>query len=61
MVLRDGSEHALVDGKEDIRHSSSGCAEDIPKTDIIEVANEAVGSLAKGKRITPEEPLHRLG
>jgi hypothetical protein len=59
---RNGGEHALVNGKEEIRNELAGdrwSAEDIAEANVIERADELASIVAKGERIAPEEPLKR--
>lgn len=58
--LRDGSEHALVDGKEQVGNSGASnarTAEHVAESDVGEIANELSTSVREGQRVAPEEPL----
>lgn len=60
--VRDGREHALVDGKEqigDLGAAHGGSCQHVPETNVIQISNEGIGAFRKGERIAPEEPLKR--
>lgn len=58
--IRDGGEHALVNSeyqRRDTGRSHGWLAFDTPESEVLEIADEWVGAVAKRKRETPEEPL----
>jgi hypothetical protein len=58
--IRDGREHALVDGEHQIGNawaSNGWSAQNIHISKIIECANVLSSLVRKGERITPEKPL----
>lgn len=59
-LLRDGSKHSLVDGKQQIRDSFAAdgwCGQDIPKANVGQVSNVSSGRMRKGQGVAPEKPL----
>ena len=57
---RDGCEHALVDGEEEIRDLGGAhgwCSEDVPEADVLQVSDVLAGGVGEGERVAPEEPL----
>ena len=56
----DGSEHALVDSKQEIGNhgrANRWCSQDISEADILKITKELTRSVGESKRVTPEEPL----
>lgn len=56
----DGGEHALVNGKHEIRNlagSDRGGTENIAETNVAQVTDELAGGVREGEGIAPEEPL----
>lgn len=57
----DGTELQLIETVQefwDQGRSRAGCAEGVDQTEVVEITDEAVGSLSgEGERITPEVPL----
>jgi hypothetical protein len=59
---RDGSEHALVNGKEEIRDlgtTNTRLIQHVPEPDVLEIPDVGVGSVGEGQGVTPEKPLER--
>jgi len=57
---RDGSEHALVYSKHQIRNpraSHTRRSQHVPKTNVSKIPNVFTGIVGEGQGITPEEPL----
>lgn len=57
---RDGGEHALVDGEEEIGDfgaSHGRRAQDVSESNVIEVADVLASRVGKGQGIAPEKPL----
>lgn len=62
LVLRDGSEHSLVDGKEQVWYSAATdrrLRQDVTEANVGQVSDESPGGVGEGQRISPEEPLKR--
>ena len=58
--LRYRSEHALVDGEEEIGNlmtTNRRRRQGIPESNVVEVADEFPRSVREGERVAPEEPL----
>jgi len=58
--IRDGREHALVDGEQKVRDlgtSDRGRSENILESKVVEVSDKLTSAVAEGKRVTPKEPL----
>ena len=59
---RNGSEHALIDGKEQIRNlwtSHGRMCQNVSEADVVEVPNVLARAMRKRQRVSPEEPLER--
>ena len=57
---RDGSKHALIDGKQqiwDLGGADGGGGQDVAEADVLEVADKLASGVREGKRVAPEEPL----
>ena len=60
--LRYRSEHALVDGEEEIRDlvaANRWRGQGVPESDVVEVTDEFSRCVGEGERKAPEEPLER--
>lgn len=58
--LRDGREHALVDGVNQIGNPIAAhrrTSEHVSEPNVGEVTDERAGAVGEGERVAPEEPL----
>lgn len=60
--LRDCSEHALVDSKQEVRDfgtPNARLSENISEANVLKIPNVRASSMREGERVAPEEPLER--
>jgi hypothetical protein len=58
--IRDGCEHTLVNTKDqcgDTGGTHGWLAIDTPESEVLEVTDVSIGTVAESERVTPEEPL----
>ena len=58
--VRDGGEHALIDGVEqigDMGATDRGASQDVEEADVAQIPDVAAGGMGKGEGIAPKEPL----